>query len=150
MKLTGVAYTQSSVYGDGATIHAANYAYMNDGNADGSINDAQTGTKLDTNAYVRADIGASKWVDHIVVGYDYLSNLPLGWGPATLQGAVVEGSNDGTTYTQILASIPSYAAAGSPAGGLYSITVGANYRYIRIRRGGSGYVAILEFQVWGW
>ena len=117
MKLTGVAYTQSSVYGDGATIHAANYAYMNDGNADGSINDAQTGTKLDTNAYVRADIGASKWVDHIVVGYDYLSNLPLGWGPATLQGAVVEGSNDGTTYTQILPNTRWYQRSAAAAAG---------------------------------
>ena len=145
IQLTSITYSQSSLYGSNA---AANYAGMNDNNANGSVstNGYQTGTNAETNAFIKADLGSTKYVDRIVIGYDYLSNLPGGWGTSYAEGRIVQGSTDNTNWTTITTT-PTYASTGS-TNGLVSINVKNYWRYIRLYNA-SGYVMTLEFQVWG-
>jgi hypothetical protein len=104
-KYTGITYTQSNVYSEAI---AATEATMNDGSADGSVN-AATAMNQVTDNYLRADLGSSKFIDHIIIGYDYLTNFPTGWGPQYTNGFAVQGSNDGSAWTDI-ATTPTYAS----------------------------------------
>lgn len=133
-------YTQSSVY---SGTSAATYTYMNNGSAMPTGN--QAGTNNDATAFIKADVGASRYVNYIVIGYDYTSTLPGGWTTADTAGASVQGSTDNTNWTTI-STVPSYASTGS-TNGLYTITIGGTYRYIRLMKS-SAYLCTLEFQVW--
>lgn len=143
-QLTGVTYTQSSVYGPNA---AATYAGMNDNSAVGNNGINQTGTKNEAAPFIKADCGSTRYVSKIVIGYDYQSNLPGSWGVSYTEGRTIQGSNDNTNWTTITTA-PTYSTTGS-SNGLVDITVNANYRYIRLYST-SGYICLLEFQIWGY
>ena len=139
------AYTQSSTY-PGTT--AANYTGMNDGTASGAGAQAATSSS-DSDSWIVADVGATRYISKIVIGYDYLTNLPSGWGVTYTEGVPVEGSNNGTTWTTI-STTPTYASTGS-VNGLVTININAAYRYIRLHggvaSGGATYTVATEFQV---
>lgn len=141
-KLTNTTYTQSGTY-SGAS--PATYQYMNDGSASGgSANGNQTATNQSANAYVQADCGALRNITHIVYGYDSFNNVPGGWGTGYSTGVKIQGSTDGSTWTDV-ATIPSYESTGS-VNGLASFPVYANYRYMRLFN--TSYFPVTEFQVW--
>lgn len=134
-------YTQSSVYPDNT---AATWPYMNDNSANGSVS-SQTGTQGDGFAYITADVGASRSISKIVIGYDYLNNLAGGWGVTYTEGLAVEGSTDDSNYTSITTT-PTYSSTGS-TNGLVDITINGTWRYIRLSKD-TAYICLLEFQVW--
>lgn len=140
----GVTYTVSSTYTE---CNPPTYQYMNDNNANGSTNDNQWGS--DDNAgtdFIKADLGANKVITKIVIGYDYLNNLPTGWGVTYTEGKTIETSTDDSTWTS-QGTTPTYASTGSTNG---LVTIRLNNvvaRYIRITS--SDFMAMLEFQVWG-
>ncbi len=140
--LTGVTYSQSNVY---FSNNAATYQYMNNGNADGSANNNQTGMS-GVGGYIRADCGSTKYIDRIVLGYDYLDNLPGGWGVTYTENQSVQASTNGSTWTTITTT-PTYESTGSDDG-LVSIVINGNWRYIQIVDT-QGYLCTLEFEVWG-
>lgn len=144
-QLTGITYSQSTVY---PGTNAATELYMNNGSADGSNNDNQTGTEGSSGEWIKADLGSSKYVDYIVIGYDYLTNLANGpWGTPYTDNAPIEGSTNNTSWTSE-GTAPTYASSGS-SNGLVSVNIGASYRYIRILGNSNLYLALLEFQIWG-
>ena len=144
-QFTGVAYTASSTFTD---CNPPTYQYMNDNNANGSTNDDQWGS--DDNGgpdYIEADLGSTKTVTKIVIGYDYLTNLPTGWGVTYTEGKTIETSTDGTNWTS-QGTTPTYSSTGS-TNGLVSITINSvAARYIRLTS--ADFLATLEFQVWGY
>lgn len=145
-QLTGVTYSQSSVWSANA---AADYSSMNDGTADGSVS-TRTGTDITSPpTLIKADCGSIKTISHVIIGYDYLSNLnpPGDWGVTYTEGRELEGSTDDSSWTSI-ATLPTYASTGS-SNGLVQITVSANYRYIRVRNPSNYYTCLTEFQIWG-
>lgn len=145
-RVTGVVYTQSTVYGGTGGIVAATYANMNDGTASGASLATATNNATAGGEWVRADAGSSQFISRIVVGYDYLTNLGAGdWGATYTAGLTVQGSTNGTTFTNITTT-PTYS--GSPTDGLRSITIGATWRYIRLLAGASTYLVATEFQLW--
>lgn len=138
-KLTSTVYTQNTKYGSNSF---ATYQYMNDGSASGTS--GQTAT-AGAGGYVRADCGSARAVGYIVIGYDYLNNLPGGWGASYTEGVTVQGSQDATTWTT-LATTPTYASTGS-SNGLVVIPIWNTYRYIQLIKT-NNYFALTEFQVW--
>lgn len=146
-KLTGVTYTQSSVYSSNL---AADYEYMNNDDARGatSFSANQTGTNSQSQANVRADCGSVKYISKIVIGYDYQNTLPGGWGPSYTNSLTVQMSVDAATWTTLPTTTPSYDQTGS-TNGLVDIYINGNWRYVRIMNP-NGYVCLLEFQVWGY
>lgn len=139
-----ITYSQSSVY---ALNAAATETVMNDGSADGSASSAQSGTNSAAGSYFKADLGSSKYVSHVVIGYDYLSNLPGGWGTSYTAGKLVQVSDDDATYTTVNTT-PTYNATGMSTG-LVKVLVQRNARYIKITEPNTNYSAIIEFQIWG-
>ena len=138
---TPVTYTQSGVY---SGCSAATEAGMTNGSASGlPLN--QTGLLNANPAWVKADLGGSKYVSHVVIGLDYLSNVPGGWG-TSYPPALAQGSSDNTTWTTII-SVPTYAASKSTNGHI-TLKVDATWSYIRMQH--TTYFAITEFQVWGY
>lgn len=145
--LTTNTYSQSSLWQDN---NAATWQYMNNYNADGSVNDSQTGTyesNVPTNLWIKSSLGSQYYVDHIVIGYDFLENLPGGWGKEYTETSPIQGSTDDSTWTTITTA-PTYSSTGS-TNGLVPISIKDNYSYIRLI-GGSlrQYLCLLEFQVW--
>lgn len=143
--LSGVKYSITGTLWPGD--NAPTYEGMNNGSADASTNNAETGTNNDGGA-VTADCGAVKHIDHIVIGYDYLNNLPTGWGVTFTENLNVEGSTNNTDWTSITTT-PTYASSGS-SDGLVSIPIDGDYRYIRIKSATDYYICLLEFQIWGY
>lgn len=141
VQLTGIVYSQSSVYSSNS---AANYTGMNNNSANGSILN-QTGTNTENGAFVKADCGTTKFIKHIIIGYDYLNNLPGGWGVSYAENVPIQGSLDNVTWTA-LGNTPTYSSTGS-TNGLVTVNINQSFRYIRLTK--NGYLALLEFQVWG-
>lgn len=139
--VTGTVYTVSSTYSSNS---APTYQYMNDFNANGSTNGNQWGSNPGNPEFIKADVGSTKYITKIVIGYDYLSNLPGGWGPSYTEGKSVDVSTDNTNWTTITTT-PTYSSTGS-TNGLVDITINSNARYIRLYS--TGYIACLEFEVW--
>jgi hypothetical protein len=152
-QLTGVTYTQSSVWHQDNPV---DYTYMNNHNADGSINNAETA--CDTNvdlaippySWIRADCGSTKNIDHIVIGYDYKTNLPGGFGPPYTSNRSVKGSLDATTWTSITTT-PNWDAtlAANHPNGLVPVPINGNWRYIQLGAGYDEWLCLLEFEIWG-
>jgi hypothetical protein len=143
-QFTGVTYSiTGTVY---STNNPPTYTYMNNNSANGSAQNAETGTEND-GGIVKADCGSTRFIDHIVIGYDYLDNFPTGWGVEFTEGLLIEGSTDNTNWTSEGVT-PTYASSGS-SNGLVSIPIGGNYRYIRLREDTGYYMCVLEFQLWG-
>lgn len=143
-------YSQSSVDSE---FNAASYQYMNDGNADGASNNYETSTRSVSVSYqwIRADIGSVQYVNKIVIGYPYPNYLAGSLDPSYTRYHLVQGSSDGTTWTDIT-TIPDFNATNFPDG-LVSLLVNGNYRYIQVAEyGNTGIarltIALTEFQVW--
>jgi hypothetical protein len=145
LQLAGVTYTQSNVF---ASNSAATYTNMNNNNADGSANGGETGLNQVANNFVKADAGTSKYITHIVIGYDYLNSLPGTWGVSYTEGLSVQGSTDNSSWTTV-ATTPSYAATGS-TNGLVTVPVQGTWRYVRLFNPATQYMAVIEFQLWGY
>jgi hypothetical protein len=145
-QLTGVTYTVSSTLSGNSP---PTYQFMNDNNANGASNGNQWGSdNLLNPEFIRADVGSTKTLTQIIIGYDYLNNLPGGWGVSYTAGLTVGVSTDGTNYTTITTT-PTYASTGS-TNGLVTISLGSvSARYVRLSKP-SAYICTLEFQVWGY
>jgi len=137
--LTNTVYTQNAKYDSGNVF--ATYSNMNDGTASGASGATATSTGGD---YVKADCGAARNISHIIIGYDYLSNLSGGWGAYYTKDVKVQGSLDNSTWTDITLT-PDYTTTGS-SNGLVTVPLYANCRYIRLTK--DRYFALTEFQVW--
>lgn len=97
-------------------------------------------TGADTSAWVRADLGATKNVNHIKIAA--ANNPALGGTAALLNGAIVEYSTDGASW-QAGPTI-SGMVAGTPA----VVTLGGvQARYVRIRRPAAGPLALGDFML---
>lgn len=142
-----VTYYQSSTY---ASNNPATYQYMNDYSANGANNNAQTGTNsgVANTQWIMADVGRTITIKKIVLGYDYLANLPGGWGVTYTQGRAIEISNDNVSWTYVTTA-PTYTSTGS-TNGLVTININADARYVRLINYSTTFVAALEFQVWGY
>jgi hypothetical protein len=138
-QLTNTVYTQNAKYGGGNVF--ATYSNMNDGTASGASGATATSTGGD---YVKADCGAARNISHIIIGYDYLSNLSGGWGVTYTKDVKVQGSLDNSTWTDITLT-PDYTTTGS-SNGLVTVPLYVNNRYIRLTK--DSYFALTEFQVW--
>lgn len=140
--LTTNTYSQSSVYSGN---RAATWQYMNNNDARGAdaYSNSQTGTNSEAQPWVKTDLGSTLNVTKVIVGYDFSSSLPGGWGPSYTTGSTLQGSNDNATWTNIATLNGSYNAST----GLQELTVNQSYRYLRVTRT-SNYLALLEFQVW--
>lgn len=140
--------TQSSVY-SGTT--AASYANMTNGNAAGNSSNAagtNVGSGSGNPAFIKYDCGSSVAITDVVIGYDYNSSMPGGWGPPYTANAVLERSTDNTNWTYIT-TMPEYTTAQAEGviNGKVKIEVNATARYIRLRKD-TTYVQATEFQVW--
>ena len=142
-RITGVTYSQTTVY---PFNNPASYTYMNNNSADGDNNNDETGTTTGGNRFVKANAGSVRYIDYIIIGYDYLDNLTGNWGVVYTEGHTVQVSDDDTSWTTVTTT-PTYASTGS-TNGLVRIKIGRNCRYIRLFNA-STYVAVLEFSLWG-
>ena len=120
---------------------------MNDNNANGLSNGNQWGSNNGATEYITADIGSVKTITKIVLGYDYLTNLPGGWGVTYTQGKSIDTSSDGSTWTT-QTTTPTYSLTGSTNGLVSIIIPNVSARYVRMSS--VGWVCTLEFQVWGY
>lgn len=124
------------------------WSNMNDGNCN-------TGTATDvpsaSASWVVTDLGQTRLVESIVIGYDKNTAIANGWGVGySVSGASIgttklQTSTNGTTFVDF-ANLPSFSAAGSPSNGLYSVSVNTSCRAIRIFQP-TNYFALTEFQV---
>jgi len=98
-------------------------------------------TQTETNPTITADLGSVKNVNHILVAPAVA--LAVGAGVEDLAGVFVDYSADGTTW-QTAASIN-----GAVAGVTQTVALGGvSLRYLRLRRAGSGQVAIGDLRLY--
>ena len=132
--------SQSNCYSEDAP---ATYAGMNDGDASGASGE----TGIEPPAWLEADLGSAKYIDHIVVGYDYLTNVPGGpWGPHWASGHEIEYW-DGSAWVSTGLLTPVYEDTGS-TDGLVSIPIDVTSQRVRLSKP-TDWMAVTEFQVWG-
>ena len=135
-ELTGGSFSASSNYMSytGLTTPGG----MRDGVFD--IASSIHGTNLETNAYVVVDLGSAQTVSRVELA-PASATAPGGWGAAYLNGAVVERSTDGSTWTSVT------TVAGAFDGSYVPISLGnATTRYVRVRMA-SGYLGLGDFRV---
>ena len=143
-QLAGITYTVTGTY---SANQPPTYQYMNDNNANGSTNGDQWGSLSTATEWIMADLGTAKTITKIIIGYDYLANLPGGWGTVYTEGKTVQTSIDNATWiTQ--ATTLAYASTGSTDGLVTVVIPGVNARYIRLLS--NSWMCLLEFQVWGY
>jgi hypothetical protein len=131
-----ITYSQSDVY---TGLVAAEHTGMNSGNANGAAN--ETGT--DHDGWIQANLSTPQQIDHVVLGYDYLDDLPGNFGAAAFNGATLTGSLDATTWTRLAT-----CDTGQTINGLMTIPVGADYQYLRVTAAPGQWLAVTEFEVW--
>jgi hypothetical protein len=142
-EVTTITYTQSDVY---ANTNAATYANMNDGSADASISNNETGT--DHDGWIQADLGAPQAVNSVVVGYDFHQNLPGNFGAAAFNNATLAGSLTGSADPKDWTTL-GQCDSGATTNGLQTIPVGGGtYQYLRITAAPGQWLGITEFEVW--
>lgn len=142
-KFTGITYTQSTVYPSNA---AADETSMNNGSANESVS-TKTGVNIASGSWLKANLGSSKFVSYIQIGYDYLNNLPGGWGTGYTQGLLVETSPDDSTWTPVKKT-PAYSAIGTN-NGLVNVPINRQCQYVRMSVVGTNYMCATEFSLWG-
>ena len=142
--ITGITYTVTGTY---SANQPPTYQYMNDNNANGAINGTQWGSLSTSTEWIMADLGTVKTITKIIIGYDYLNNLPGGWGVSYTQGKTVETSIDNVNWVA-QATTPTYASTGSTDGLVTVVIPNVNARYIRLFS--VSWICTLEFQVWGY
>ncbi|WP_397402185.1 Ig-like domain-containing protein [Phenylobacterium sp.] len=133
-EITPTAFTASSNAGT-TGLTAANG--MKDGNfqAPASVH----ATNTETNAWIRADLGSAKTVNHIDVAPAQAASV--GANADDLNGTAVEYSLDGTKWTQAA------TIGASVVGATRTVAIGGvSLRYLRIRRIVSGQVAVGDFR----
>ena len=130
---TAATYTATSSFSGFGAALTSNGA----GLRDGTINSGAAATSHATTAIagqaIFIDFGASYAVETVE-----LSNN-VSFGAAFLNGAVLAGSNNGSTYTDIA------TIAGGSDGVLLSIPVGTSYRYLRLLGNANG-LGVGEFR----
>ena len=144
-QFTGITYSVSATYSSNSP---PTYQYMNDNNANGQTNGSQWGSSSTSFEFIKADLGSTNTVTKIVIGYDYLANLPGGWGTVYTENKTIEISTDNTNWTT-MGVTPTYASTGS-TNGLVTINFPTNSYARYIRLSGSSWLAVLELQAWGY
>jgi hypothetical protein len=131
--LLTATYSQSSLY---SGLTAATMANMTNGLP---LSTTATATNASGNEWVQADLGETKAIGRIHVAPSI--SVP-GWGDGYIVGSVVEARGDGPDWTtiQTLSTMPDHKA--------WSISVNANYRYIRVRNP-SSWLGIGQLAVFG-
>lgn len=137
-------YYQSSIYNPSQNTFAT-WANMND-------LDCNTGTATASAnpSWVSTDLGATKSVGSVTIGYDRNNSIPGGWGVnysvsgGNVGVAKLQSSNNNVNWTDVV-NLPSYFSAGSPSDGLHTVNVSLSCRYLRIV--GSEYFALTQFGV---
>lgn len=125
-----IVYSQSSVYSPNT---AATVAGMQNGEFE---EESETGTDSDTISWVQMDFGGTKRIKAVIIGCDFTSVLPGGWGPEYTENCDVEASFDGENWTYLFNT-------GSFTQGIQTYEVDILANYLRIV--GSGYLAVTEF-----
>ena len=137
-----VLYSQSSTY---SGTPSATYSSMNNLSADGLLGSA---TNSETGPFFLADMLLSTFIDYVVVGVDYHSNVPGGFGISYTTGASIQVSNNKTTWTT-LTTVPSYNSTQWGAiNGQLEVQVQGTWRYVRVWKA-SSYLALTEFRIYG-
>ncbi|WP_310530746.1 discoidin domain-containing protein [Novosphingobium sp.] len=128
-------YTASSDHASytGALALASNGAGMIDYTTTGSPTTAHM-TSISAGQWIKCDLGSSANIDTVE-----LIDNPT-WAGSALNGAVVAGSNDNSSWTTI------HTVTTITTGVAYIVTVGAAWRYIRVS-GPSGGTGLSEFRV---
>lgn len=105
-----------------------------------STNTPWYSTDPGTNQWIKADLGSSKRVDNIIIGYSY--SPYTGWYGIALNGCVLQWSDDDSTWTT------AYTISGLTAttSELIAPTGGVTARYWRILKAASGYLAVAQFR----
>jgi len=128
--------SQSSLY---SGPDAATYANMTDDNYFGNA----TGTNSEANAFVRCDLGSVQTVKQVKIA-PATSSMSGGWNAEYTENRIVRYSSDGTNWTNAYTT-PSSMSEGT----LYTEEVDFQARYVEMYNA-SGYVALCEFQLWGY
>jgi len=135
--ITGVSYSQSSLWSSGVTPATES------GMTNGITNEAsQTGTDNDLpQEWIKMDLGMNYQVCQIVVGADFTTELgDDDWGPSYAGGKRIEYSSDNVNWSIAVNTT-----------GVFNISpikvfdVSINARYIRIIDVTGDYVAVTEF-----
>jgi YD repeat-containing protein len=135
-EIVPTAFTGSSSYQMSYTgLTATN------GMRDGVFNTLSSmyGTVNGTNTYIQADLGSTQTVNHIRIASAPLS-APGGWGAAYTNGAHIEYSTNGTTWTS------GGTVSGVVDGSYSDFTLGVSARYVRLRMD-SNYLGLGDFMV---
>ena len=126
-------YLASTVYG-GYTGIGGNGAGMRDGVYTGSA--SVIGTSSGSEEWVRMDLGSVQAVGNVVLVP--ISSTFDGWGYTYLNQAALERSNDGSSWTTVVASI-----SGASDGAQMQIPVNTSTRFLRVKR--AGYLGLGDF-----
>lgn len=127
---TGGTYTTSDLWSGSGSASDSNF---HDSNAGTGV-----GTDTDAAAFIKNNLGSSRYITSIVVGYGSDSIATGSWGTGYIDGAVVEGSNDDSSYT----SIGTCTATTNDQ----EFSVNARYQYIRIRMA-DNYLGVGTFKI---
>ena len=134
-EIVPLGYSESSALAGSA---APTVATMRDGVFDNRASIGATASQTD--AWIQADLGSVKTVAMVKLAAANDPSWPL--DASTTNGASLEYSTDGATWTTASAVSSAYPGAYLP------ITVNASARYLRLHRPGSGQVALGDFRVY--
>jgi hypothetical protein len=133
--LGAITYSQSSVY---PGLDAAAPAVMQNGNGNETL---QTGTDyVAGNNWIQMDLGAKRLINNVIIGCDYTSLLPGGFGPIYTENAKLIYSEDGLDWFNVIPD--TVGAFASPLKTISGLNIAG--RYIRLNNPGD-YVAVTEF-----
>lgn len=129
-------YSVSSVY----STYSGHSANNGDGlrDSDNASSTSIWGSNGTSQEWIKADLGASHTLTKVS-----LTNVTTaaGWGPEYLNGAVLEGSTDNSSWTTLT------NISGQSDGVSKDYTVSGSYRYVRLRMA-SGYLAVGAFRIY--
>jgi len=97
------------------------------------------GTNTGTDEWIQMDLGSVQSISDVIVAP--IGSGFGGWTAGNLDGATLERSDDGTTWTAIT------TISGSTAGSYLTVAVSASARYLRLRK--TGYLGIGDFYATG-
>ena len=129
--ITGGSYSTSGLY---AGSYTPSDSIFHD-------SDANTGVGVDsaTLAYLINDLGSSKLVTKITVGFGDNGVANTGWTNGYITGAIIAGSNDNSSWTTIGTCVGTNDDQ--------SFDVNASYRYIRISMS-NNYLGVGKFVIY--
>ena len=137
-ELTTTTFSASSNYGGYSGL--TNYGAMRDANF--LLGTSIHGTNYEVDAWIQVDLGASTAVSRVDVA-PADPGAPGGWGALYLNGAHVEYSTNGSTWTS------AGTVSGAVDGSYFSVSLGgATARYVRLRMD-YFYLGIGDFRIFG-